>query len=270
MSSPRIPEPFNVLKPVIGVIHLKPLPGSPGYNGVFEDVLATALSELDTYMEAGVDGVIVENYWDKPFVKRVEAVETIASYTVVVWEITRSSKIPVGLSLLRNSGVEAMAIACTCGADFIRVNALAEPVWSPEGLLEPIAYHVHCMRRRLGCSVRVYADVNVKHSRPVLPLRDAVRENIERGLADALIVSGGHTGGETSVVDIAIVRKYSCKPVIIGSGVTRENLRRYWSLVDGFIVGTWFKRDGRIDNPVDKKRVEDFMELVYRLREKTL
>ncbi len=262
----RILEPFKVVKPVIGVIHLKTLPGSPYGGNSIDDVLVDALSDLDALIEGGVDGVIVENYMDKPFPKRVSSVETIASYTVIVWEIRKRAGKPVGLSLLRNSGVEAMAIACVTGADFIRVNALAEPVWSPEGLLEPIAYELHCLRSRLGCGVRVYADVNVKHSKPIMDLDTALHENIDRGLADAVIVTGAYTGGETDPIDIAIVRRQCSKPVIVGSGIRVDNIQLYWDLVDGFIVGTYFKKDGIVVNPVDRRRVESLMEVVYRLR----
>ncbi len=259
---PRKLPGFSVVKPVIGVIHLKPLPGSPLYKGGLEDVIEYAVEEASKLIEGGVDGVIIENFMDTPFKPRVTEPETIAAFTRIVVEVRRTTDLPVGVNLLRNSGIEALAIACSTGADFIRVNALAEPVWAPEGLLQPIARELHGLKARLGCGVNVYADVNVKHSKPILDLVNAVKENSERGLCDALIISGSRTGSPVNPVDIAIARKYTGKPLLIGSGITPWNIGLYWRLSDGFIVGTYFKDGGVSTNPVNIDRVKKLVSIV--------
>ena len=60
-----IKELFSVSKPIIGVVHLPPLPGSPLYRGEdLENIVDYAVLEARKLAEGGVDGVIVENYGD--------------------------------------------------------------------------------------------------------------------------------------------------------------------------------------------------------------
>ncbi len=260
---------FGTVKPVIGMIHLRPLPGSPRWGGEgVEEIIDHALRDLEALVDGGVDGVIIENFHDMPFKARVDDPETIAAFTVVAWEVKRRASVPVGLNLLRNSGVESMAIACVIGADFIRVNAYSEPLWSSEGLLEPIARDVQALRKRLNCRALVFSDVNSKHSTPILDLVEAAKEAWSRGLADALIVSGSRTGEPVDPVDLCIVHRSVPAPLLIGSGARPDNIGLYWRLVDGFIVGTYFKRGGRVDEPVDPDRVRRFMDRIRWFRKK--
>lgn len=261
-------DEFFSKKPVIGVVHLPPLPGSPQYNGrhSLEDIVERALSDARIYVENGVDGVIVENFMDTPFAVRVTEPETLCAVSVVAWELKKELSVPLGINILRNSGVEAVSIACSLGIDFIRVNALAEPVWAPEGLLIPLARSIWLKKRLLGCSAKIFADVNVKHGVSLFPLDTAVKEAIERGLADALVVTGERTGTPPLPGTVYYVKKISSKPVIVGSGVNLENIRVYFGISDGFIVGTFFKKNGVTRNPTDPQRVRRFMEVVKELR----
>ncbi len=258
-------------KPLIGVVHLPPLPGSPGWRGgSLEDIVERALKDARSLEEGGVDAIIVENYGDAPYAIRVREPETIAAMAIVVREVVRSVSLPVGVSLLRNSGPEAVAIAAVTGATFIRVNAFCEPRVAPEGLLEPVARETMLKARSLAWRGKILADVDVKHSLPLASGYDprwALRETLHRCKPDAVIASGARTGEAPEPGYIAALR--STAPgakILVGSGVTPENIRLYWRLADGFIVGTYFKVGGVTTNPVDKKRVEAFVRVVRELR----
>jgi predicted TIM-barrel enzyme len=72
---------FGRRKAVIGVIHLRALPGAPEYRGeTMQDLVDFALEEAARYAAGGVDGLIVENHGDIPFAKpdRIGP-ETVAS-----------------------------------------------------------------------------------------------------------------------------------------------------------------------------------------------
>ncbi|RLE58009.1 MAG: hypothetical protein DRJ40_02050 [Thermoprotei archaeon] len=263
-------ELFHVEKPVIGVIHLPPLPGSSRYRGEsVEGIVEFAVSEARKLVEGGVDGLIVENYGDYPFAKRCSSPLTIASMAVVVREVVKEVAVPVGVNLLRNSGPEALAIAYACGAKFIRVNAYTDVLATDQGILEPVAYEIEFLRSYLrNCSVRVFADVHCKHGKPLYPesIEESALVAVSRGCADAVIVTGLRTGCEPSLDDVVRVRSVVSVPVIVGSGMRIDNVARFFRYVDGFIVGTYFKVDGVTTNPVDVERVRKFMNVIRDLR----
>ncbi len=255
-------------KPLIGVVHLPPLPGSPRYGGDMGEVLERALSDAEAYYSAGITWIILENYGDHPYQVRAGPA-TVAGMAVAVREVRRALPDAVlGVNMLRNSGPEALAVAHAAGAQFVRVNALAEVMEAPEGLLEPVGREVAMLRRLLGAQeLGVFADVKVKHASPLgsRSLEEVARDAVARGGADAVIVSGPRTGEPPSPEEVS--RAYSCgAPVLIGSGVTVSNLRTFWKLADGFIVGTYLKKDGVTTNPVDPVRVKRLVEEYVKLR----
>ena len=262
------------VKPVIGVVHLPPLPGSPGWHGEgIDSILGRVEHDTRALLEGGVDAIIVENYGDAPYSVRVWEPETIAAFTLAARravEIAREYGAPVGLSLLRNSAPEAVAVAAVIGAEFIRSNAFCEPRASPEGILEPVARETLLKAHMLGWRGAILADVDVKHSLPLgegYDPRLAAREALHRCKPDALIVSGARTGEAPEPGYVAAIREAVPRArLVLGSGATPENIRLYWRLVDAFIIGTYFKRDGVTVNPVDKVRVERLMGLVRELR----
>ena len=268
LYAPRQIEIFNVVKPVIGMVHLKPLPGTPKWENDLEDIIDYALRDFEALIAGGVDGIILENFMDRPFKQRIKDPETIAAFSIIVWEIRKRATVPIGINLLRNSGIEAMAIACVVDTDFIRVNAYSEPLWSSEGLLQPITRDIQSIKKKLNCKAKIFADVNCKHSKPIMDLVEASIEAHRRGLADALIVSGSRTGEPVDPIDLYLVRKYTSIPVILGSGTRPENIGLYWRLADAFIVGTYFKRHGNVFGPVDIDRVKKFMEKIKWFRKK--
>lgn len=238
-------------KTVICTIHLKPLPGSPLYES-FEEALETALKDARAIEEGGADAVIVENFGDKPFLRCVDK-ETVASMSVIAWEIRKSTNLGVGINVLRNDAVASIAIAKAVKADFVRINQLFFPSISPEGFLLAEAGRVMRYRRKIDCRAMIFADVHVKHAVHFAELEDYLL-NAERSLADAFIVTGKATGLEVSVEDLEKMRKVA--PVLAGSGVNAGNAERIAKRCDGVIVGTYIKTRGRIDAEKVRKIVE--------------
>lgn len=254
---------LDVPKALIGMVHLLPLPGSPRWGGAMEEVIRRALDDARALQAGGLDALLVENHGDAPFTPgRVEAA-TIAAMTAVITEIRRAVRLPVGVNVLKNDAQSALSIAAGTGGRFIRVNIHVGAVVTDQGIVQSEAYATLRLRRLLGGDVRILADVQAKHGVPLaaVPLEQEARDCVVRGLADALIVSGRATGEATPLEDVKRVRSaVPDVPLLVGSGVTPESVAELLSVADGAIVGTFLKRDGRLENPVDPDRVRRLVE----------
>ena len=247
---------------VVGVVHAMPLPGAPRFHGNWQEVIEAACADAATLVAGGVDGLILENFGDTPFFPRRVPALTVAHLTVLAVELKRQFRIPLGLNVLRNDGLSALAIASASGADFIRVNILCGARLTDQGIIEGIAHDLLRARRELAPHVRILADVDVKHSAPlaIRSLEDEVVDLVDRGGADAVIVSGSATGKPASVDHLRAVRQAAGNtPVFAGSGVTPDNLAEIMAFAHGSIIGTYFKRDGITTNAVELSRVQAIM-----------
>jgi len=264
----KFSELFQSPKPFIGCIHLLALPGSPRYGGRMGEVYDTALREVEVFKRYSIDALIVENFRDKPFYPDRIPAETIAALAALTREVVKAAKVPVGINALRNDAQAAVAIATAAEAQFIRVNVHMNAVVSEQGIIQGESHHTLRLRAALRSGVLIFADVGVKHAAPLADRGLAVetRDLADRGLADAIIVSGELTGSETRVKDVDIVRRNTDLPILIGSGATPENLHKVYSKVDGFIVGSYFKKDGKADNFIDEKRVKIFADALAKQR----
>ena len=263
MALPKYRDLFPNRKPVIAVIHLLALPGAPGYQGDLKAVYDRAIQETEMFLQNGVDALIVENFRDIPFYPEHVPNETVAAMAGICREIVNRSKVPVGVNVLRNDADAALSIAATVGAQFIRVNVHNAAALTDQGVVQGRAYETLRKRNMLGAPVLIMADVAVKHAVQLAPIPLAIetRDLTERSLADALIVSGTGTGAATDLNDLRIVKENTHLPVWIGSGTTPSNIRPLNALADGFIVGSYFKRDGKADNQVDPSRIKDFLQV---------
>ena len=245
-------------KILIGVVHLKPLPGSPRWKGNLEGLLDFAVADARAYEHGGADAVFIENFGDVPFTKASVSAETIAAMTAAGCAIRTAVKLPIGFNVLRNDARAALALCTVCGGDFIRVNVHSGAMLTDQGLIEGDAYNTLRYREQLRSRAQIFADVHVKHAVPLgnQSLEDSARDTAERGLADALIVSGVGTGQAADMDDVERVRRACPKTkLLLGSGVTVANVKDYLHFADGVIVGSSLKRDGKLANPVDAKRV---------------
>ncbi|NEO56358.1 MAG: BtpA/SgcQ family protein [Okeania sp. SIO3B5] len=258
---------FKTRHPIIGVVHLQPLPTSPRWGGDLQAIISRAEREATALASGGVDGIMVENFFDAPFVKDQVDPAVVSAMTLLVQKIMNLVSLPIGINVLRNDGQSAMAIASCVQAQFIRVNVLTGVMSTDQGLIEGKAHQLLRYRRELGSDVKIFADVLVKHAQPLGEpnLTTVVQETIERGLADGIILSGWTTGSPPTLEDLKLASAAALdKPVFIGSGANSNNISTLMSAADGVIVSSSLKRNGHIDRPIDPIRVSQFVEATQR------
>ncbi|MCG3109160.1 hypothetical protein L3N51_01450 [Metallosphaera sp. J1] len=251
---------------LVGMIHLPPLPGSPGNTLSLEEVVEYARSEAEKLERAGVDGVIVENLGDYPFFKDQIPSITVASMSVVVREVRRNFNLQVGVNVLRNGCVDAFSIAHVTGAHFIRCNVLVGAYVTDQGVVEGRAAELLRWKRYLNSGVKIFADVHVKHAYPLynLPVELVAQDMAERGGADAVIVSGRRSSLPPSMEDLRKVKASVSLPVMVGSGISLENFREFCREADGLIIGERdFKERGEVGGP---SKFEAYRRLVEECR----
>jgi uncharacterized protein len=266
MSRTRFRTVFSQDKVVLGMVHLHPLPGAPRYGGRLAPVVDAALVDAEAIRRGGAGGMIVENFNDNPFYPDHVEPETVAAMTVIANEVVRvAGDLPVGINVLRNDWKAALAIALAVGARFIRLNILTDALVTDQGIIEAPAHLALRYRRAVGADhILILADVYCKHGAPLArrPLGTVARDTAERGLADALIVSGEESGDPPRREDILEVRAaVPDVPVLLGSGM-RESTAEMVALVDGSVFGYHAKIDDIIANPVDPDRVRRFVAAV--------
>lgn len=251
---------------LIGMLHVPPLPGSPRFTEM-ESVRRRVLQDAETLAAAGVTCLMLENFGDVPFFPGSVPPATVAHLTALAVEVRRI--IPsarLGVNVLRNDGLSALSIAHAAGADFIRVNVLCGARVTDQGLIQGIAHDLLRLRRSLQAEhIAILADVDVKHSAPLArrPLAEEVHDLRERGLADAVIVSGPATGAPVKPETLTeVISAAGDLPVLIGSGVTPETIPSLQPHISGFIAGTSLKVDGVVSAPVDPQRVRRLVDAI--------
>ena len=252
-------------KPLIGMIHLKPLPGSYKYNNNFDSIVDFAIKEAKKLEEANFDAIMIENFGDAPFKKEADKI-TIASMAVIAKTIKEEVSLPLGINVLRNDAIGAYSIAYVVKADFIRVNVLSGVAFTDQGIIEGKAHELAKLKKLLPSKIKIFADVHVKHAYHFIDFESSLLDTVERGLADAVVVSGKRTGAEVDIEKLKLAKKLVDVPVIVGSGTNYNNLKILWNYADGFIIGTWIKRDGKAHNEIDIDRAKKIISLANKLR----
>ncbi|HAX25945.1 MAG TPA: phosphorybosylanthranilate isomerase [Chloroflexi bacterium] len=243
---------------LIGVVHLPPLPGSPRSHQGLDECLAWARRDARALLEGGADGVIIENFHDVPFFSDSVPSITVAAMTAICRELRADIPVEIGVNVLRNDASAALAIAVASGADFIRVNVHSGAMLTDQGIITGRAAETLRLRRALNAEhIRIFADVLVKHAVPLgsQSMERAVADAVERGLADAVIVTGTATGSAALPEDVRRAVAATSAPIYVGSGISDANVTDYVPPAAGVIVGSWLKVDGLVANPVDVARV---------------
>jgi membrane complex biogenesis BtpA family protein len=272
---PRIPHPtdrftrlFGDRKPLIGNIHLDPLPGAPGYRGEnVESIYAKGVQDALAMVDSGIDAIVVENAGDLPYA-RPENIgpETVAALTAATLRIAEAVSVPVGITCVANGVIAGVAIAKATGASFVRANIWITSYVANEGLLDGVAAEAVRYAHAIGAAdVLFLADVKVKFGAHALTADRGVDElarDAQMHCADAIIVTGLRTGHPTSVEDVLTVKAATDLPVLVGSGLTADNGRPLMNAADGAIVGAGLKHEGRWWNPVDPARARELVKAV--------
>jgi hypothetical protein len=226
-------------KPILGMIHLPALPAAPANDKTMDELVAFALAEARTLEAAGLDACIVENVGDVPLFRDHVPAATVAAMAVLVTEVRRATSMHVGVNILRNACEEALSISHVCGADFIRCNVVIGAYVTDQGIIQGCAAKLARLRRALGSEVLIFGDVHVKHAHPLfdVPIEYAAQDLAERGGVDAVIVSGPRSPIPPSWERLDAVKSAIELPVLIGSGVGLENVRKFYERADGVLLG---------------------------------
>lgn len=258
-------EIFPRTKPIIGVVHLKPLPGSPRYGGEpVKQIYAAAVADAKTLAAGGIDGIMVENASDMPFSRPEDiGAETVAALTAACIEITSAVDTPIGITCVANGVIPGLAVAKASGAKWVRANQWVNAYVANEGFMNgPAATALRYRKAIDATDVRILADVHVKFGAHAITADRSISEqatDAEWFDADVLIATGTRTGSPTSPTEVEEVRAGTNLPVIVGSGMDPDQLGRLFEVADGAIVGQWLKHDGLWWNSVDQRRVEKLM-----------
>ncbi len=256
---------FGRRRAAIGVVHCAALPGAPDYAGAAVDQICDqALADARAYAAGGIHGLIIENHGDIPFSKPEDiGPETAAMMAVITDRVRQEVGLPIGINVLANGAITAMAVAKAAQAGFIRVNQWANAYVANEGLIEGPAAKATRYRSWLRATdVHIFSDVHVKHGAHAIVSDRSIAEltrDVEFFNADVVIVTGQRTGDSATLDELQTVRDATALPIVVGSGVTTDNVGSIMKIADGVIIGSSLKRDGVWWQPVDQKRVEAFM-----------
>jgi membrane complex biogenesis BtpA family protein len=264
---------FQKSKVAIGVVHCPPLPGAPRYDGTpIDTVYDRAMRDAEAYVAGGIDGLIIENHGDIPFLKP-DAIgpETAAAMAVITDRVRRAVGVPLGINVLANAAVPALSVAKAGGARFVRVNQWANAYVANEGLVEGEAARALRYRAAIRAGdVAIFADSHVKHGAHAIVADREIAEltrDLEFFDADAVIATGQRTGDAADLGELETIAAATRLPVLVGSGVTRANVADILARAEGVIIGSSLKADGVWWQPVEEARVAAFMAIVRGLRD---
>lgn len=256
---------FPDSKPVIGMIHVQALPGTPANSLKLPEIIEAAVREAKIYQDCGLSAVMLENMHDVPYLNRKVGPEIVAALAAVASAVKAAITLPAGIQILAGANREALAVALAADLQFIRAEGFVFGHLADEGYMDSCAGELLRYRKQIGAEhIAVLTDIKKKHSAHALTADVSIGETAaaaEFFLSDGLIVTGNATGQAASVSDLQQVRQHTSLPVLIGSGLSRENIEQYFPLADGFIIGSNFKEEGKWSNALSLSRIKEFVQL---------
>ena len=263
--------PPKFLSAMIAVL---PLPGSPLYDGDDQKVIDQALADLEIYKEAGVDGILLENDHDLPYTQPPLDEKGVALMTKIAKEVRGRFDGPIGIQMLEAANITSLEIAADADLDYIRVEAFVFAHVGGSGIINGSAGKILRRRKeRKAEHIKVFADVKKKHGSHSLTIDLDIKDEIMQAeffLADGVIVTSQFTGINPDKNDLIKAKSATKLPVLIGSGMTAENIQDYLPLADGFIVGSYFRKDGKFLEKLEPERLNKFMKVFVSARKSTL
>src|SRR5947209_7831043 len=257
---------FASAKPIIGMIHVGALPGTPANQLPLNKIVAAAVREAKIYREAGLDGVALENMHDVPYLRGAVGPEIVSAMTIIGQGVKAEFQGVTGIQILAAANREAMAVAHAAALDWVRVEGFAFAHVADEGFIDSCAAELLRYRKQIGAErVQVWADIKKKHSSHAITADISLGETAHAAefmRADALIVTGPVTGRPPQPADVEEAKSHCEVPVVLGSGMNEANIGQFLSVADGFIVGSSFKKGGDWNNPVDPAKIRAFLKKV--------
>ncbi len=261
---------FHVRKPIIGMIHVPALPGTPGSKHTVNSTIDQCVTEAEILINNGLNGLMIENMHDIPYLNRKVGPEIVGMMSVIGNEIRRMTKLPCGIQILAGANKEALAVALSANLDFIRAEGFVFAHLADEGYMDSDAGELLRYRKQINAEkILIFTDIKKKHSSHAITSDVSI---VDTGIAaeffwsDGLIVTGKTTGSSTEPDDLTKVKESVKLPVLAGSGITESNISDYFPLADGFIVGSWLKKEGIWTNSPDPERIRMLMNKVEQLR----
>jgi uncharacterized protein len=257
---------LNLDKPIIAMIHIDALPGTPKYNGDIKSIINKAKSEAVLYKDAGIDVLMIENMHDVPYLNRTAGPEITAIMSILLYEVKNISGLPSGIQVLAGANKQALGAALAAGADFIRAEGFVYAHVADEGFFNSDAGEILRFRKQIGAEgVSIFTDIKKKHSSHSITDDTDITDTAKAAeffLSDGVIITGSATGKEPSLEEIRQVKEAINIPILAGSGITIDNVREYNNYCDALIIGSYFKTDGKWQNPVEIKRVKEFVKKI--------
>ena len=261
---------FGINKAVVGMIHVDALPGTPKYKGDVEGIINSAVKEAIIYKNSGIDAIAIENMHDIPYLKRNVGHEIISLISIIGREVKKVSQLPCGIQILAGANKDALAAAHSAGMDFIRSEGFVFAHVADEGIMDSDAGELLRYRKQIGAeNILIFTDIKKKHSSHSITTDVDIVETAKAAeffLSDGVILTGISTGKETDIDDLKKVKDAVKIPVLIGSGLTANNIEKYFPAADAFIIGSYFKHGGEWKNEVDADRVKTLVDKINNLR----
>uniref|UniRef100_A0A336MRK2 CSON004870 protein n=1 Tax=Culicoides sonorensis TaxID=179676 RepID=A0A336MRK2_CULSO len=258
---------------IIGMIHVGALPGTPKYKGGFDEIIETAVNEAKIYSKYSCDGVLIENMHDIPYVQdKSLGPEITACMTKITSEVIKNipKSIKCGIQILACGNKQALAVAKATNAHFIRAEGYVFSHVADEGFTDANAGHILRYRKSIDAdNILIFTDIKKKHSSHSITSDVNLVETAHAAeffLSDGVILTGTATGDAAKPSDLNEICGKIDIPILIGSGVTLENLEDYYEKSNGIIIGSYFKENGKWDNKLSESRIMEFMRKVENLR----
>jgi hypothetical protein len=252
------------------MIHVQALPGTPNHKMSLEEISALAVKEARQYENAKLDAIIIENMHDVPYMKGQVGPEITSGMTIVAKAIRNAVNLPLGIQILAGANKEALAVAKSANLDFIRAEGFVFGHVADEGYIDSCAGDLMRYRKMiLADEVKVFTDIKKKHSSHAITSDVDIVETAHAAeffLSDGVIVTGSSTGKVVDIRELDALKDTVRKPILIGSGITADNISEYWDYANAFIVGSHFKENGYWMNPISDERLDIFMKKVSILR----
>jgi len=265
----KFADDFTKKKMIIGMVHVQALPGTPNHKYPISEIISLAVQEAKLYEQHGLDAIIIENMHDVPYLNQSIGPEITASMTAIATEVKKHISIPCGIQILAGANQEALAAAYASGCEFIRVEGFVYSHIADEGLMNSCAGELLRFRKKIGAeNIAIFADIKKKHSSHSITADLDITDFAEACdffLADGIIITGRSTSKKADLTDLKKVNQTTKLPILIGSGITIDNINEYRDLANGFIIGSHFKEGGNWKNPVSEKRIVNFMKQIRHL-----
>ena len=252
------------------MIHVPALPGTPGHHLSMAKILDKVLFEAHLLEKSGFDAIMIENMHDIPYLNKKVGPEIVAAMASIASTLRKNCTLDLGIQVLAGANKEALSIALAADFQFIRAEGFVFGHLADEGYMDACAGGLLRFRKNISAEhIAIFTDIKKKHASHQIssdvPLSDTIKA-AEFFLSDGIIVTGNETGSPVLPSDVEIAHKTTQLPVIIGSGVTTNNIENVWNLADAFIVGSWLKDHHYWKNNINEQNAIAFMEKIKQLR----